>query len=235
MTPDALDVLAAGPAPAAPPIGGPLAAELAQLTAVASRRPLLQLALLLVASLVYAAAILAVQHTRVDLGELPVPWLIAVGLAWLAGFVIPSALALVPGRAMLPRWHAAAWSAIAASVVLPTIGLTLHASGPSSSHLGWGHIAEGLGCLAWGLVVACVPIVIGARLLRGALPTRSRWTCAALGAGAGSMGGLVLHVHCPVADPAHLGLIHGGVVVVAAALAAAFAPWITDRPWRRVS
>jgi hypothetical protein len=232
---DALESLAAAPVPSAPAIGGSLATELAQLKPVAPRKPLRQLATLLVASVVYAAAILLVQRTRVDLEELPVAWLVAVGAAWLAGFVIPCTLALVPGRAMLPRWHAAAWSAVAASVLLPAIGLALHPSGPSSGSLGWGHIAEGGGCLAWGLVVACVPIIIGARLLRGALPTRSRWTCAALGAGAGSMGGLVLHLHCPIADPAHIGLVHGGLVVVAAALAAVFAPWITDKAWRHVS
>jgi hypothetical protein len=73
-----------------------------------------------------------------------------------------------------------------------------------------------------------VPVVIGAIFLRGALPVGSRWIAAALGAGGGCLGGLVLHLHCRVADGAHVGLIHGGVVVVAAALSAAIVPRATQ-------
>jgi hypothetical protein len=39
-------------------------------------------------------------------------------------------------------------------------------------------------------------------------------------------------MHCPIADGPHIGLIHGGVVAVAAALTAALAPRATDRPLR---
>ena len=38
----------------------------------------------------------------------------------------------------------------------------------------------------------------------------------------------MLHLHCPVANGLHVGLIHGGVIVVAALLAAALAPRVTD-------
>jgi hypothetical protein len=34
----------------------------------------------------------------------------------------------------------------------------------------------------------------------------------------------VLHLHCHVTDAAHVGLIHGGVVVVSALLSAALVP-----------
>jgi len=37
----------------------------------------------------------------------------------------------------------------------------------------------------------------------------------------------VLHLHCPVADGLHVGLIHGGVVIIAAALSAAIVPRAT--------
>ena len=50
---------------------------------------------------------------------------------------------------------------------------------------------------------------------------------AALGAGSGSLGGLVLHLHCHVTDPLHLGIVHGGLVVLAALLAAALVPRVT--------
>jgi hypothetical protein len=38
----------------------------------------------------------------------------------------------------------------------------------------------------------------------------------------------VLHLHCPVADGLHVGLVHGGVIAVAALLAAALVPRVTD-------
>jgi hypothetical protein len=38
-------------------------------------------------------------------------------------------------------------------------------------------------------------------------------------------------MHCPIADRWHVGLIHGGVVVVAAVLAALIVPRATDRPF----
>jgi hypothetical protein len=37
----------------------------------------------------------------------------------------------------------------------------------------------------------------------------------------------VLHLHCDVADGLHVGLIHGGVVVVAAVLSALIVPRAT--------
>ena len=80
------------------------------------------------------------------------------------------------------------------------------------------------------VATAVVPVIIGALCLRGALPVGSRWIAAALGAGGGCLGGLVLHLHCHIADSLHIGLIHGGVVVVAALLAGALAPRATDRP-----
>jgi len=69
--------------------------------------------------------------------------------------------------------------------------------------------------------------VVGAIFLRGTLPVGSRWIAAALGAGGGSLGGLMLHLHCPITDGLHVGVMHGGVVAVAALLAAALVPRAT--------
>jgi len=78
-------------------------------------------------------------------------------------------------------------------------------------------------CMGLGVATALVPVVLGALVLRGALPVGSRWAAAGLGAAGGSLGGLVLHLHCPIVDGWHLGIAHGGVVAVSAALAAALA------------
>jgi len=110
------------------------------------------------------------------------------------------------------------------------LGLLVHPSSPTLSlDYGWDHFGHGHTCLELGLATALVPVVAGAIFLRGALPVGSRWTAASLGAGGGCLGGLVLHLHCRVADKLHVGLIHGGVVVVAALLAAALVPRATDR------
>jgi hypothetical protein len=94
------------------------------------------------------------------------------------------------------------------------------------------HFARGHTCLEIGLATAIAPALLGAVFLRGSLPVQSRWVAAALGAGGGSLGGLVLHLHCHIAEGMHVGLVHGGVVAVGAALAAALLPRVTDAPLR---
>ena len=233
MSDDVLDQLAAVPPPAPPPLPAALEAELAQLAPVAPRRPWRQVAIVVVLSLAYAGALLAWKRTRPDLGGLPVPWLVAAGAAWLAGFAGACALALVPRRgSMMPRWRAAAGVAIATSIAFVALGWLVHPSTAASRTLGWEHFLRGHTCLWFGLLTALVPVVLGAIFLRGALAVRSRWVAAALGAGGGCLGGLFLHMHCPITDKFHVGLIHGGVVVVAALLTAAIAPRAIDRPLR---
>ena len=227
----ALDALAH--APATPPqMSAALEAELGALAPAKPRRPVRQLAIGAAASLAYAAVLLAILSMRRDLGELPIGWLVGAGAAWLGGFALPLYLALVPKRrSMTPRWQAAAALAIVLSIAFVLLGWNVHPSGPSSLYYGWERFAHGHGCLWLGLATALVPVAIGAICLRGALPIRSRWIAAGLGAGGGCLGGLLLHLHCRIADRMHVGLIHGGVVVVAAVLAALIVPRATDRPF----
>jgi uncharacterized membrane protein YhdT len=225
----AIDDLARVPPPAPPPLSPLLEAELAELPAVETRRPIRQLAVLVAASLTFGAAMLALVAMRRDAGELPAVWLVGVALAWLLGFVVPLYLATVPRRgAVMPRWRVAGASAIAGSLAFIVLGLALHPSGASSRQLGWDHFWRGYSCLGTGLTAALVPVVIGAILLRRTLPVGARWIAAALGTGAGSLGGLVLHLHCPVTDGPHVGLVHGGMVGIAALLAAALVPRALD-------
>jgi hypothetical protein len=226
---DPLDELAALPVFAPPPLSAALDAELGKLAPVATRRPLRQLAILVGLSLVYGAGVLAIATTRDDAGELPMGWMVGAALGWVLGFVIPCYVALVPrDGAVTPRWRFAAIAAVIASIGFISLGLAIHPGGDHSVHYGAERFVHGHGCLGLGLATALVPVVIGAIFLRGALPVGSRWIAAALGAGGGSLGGLVLHLHCHVTDALHVGLIHGGVVIVAALLAAAVVPRATD-------
>jgi len=229
MTPDPIDELAGLPPPPPPALARELEAELGSLKPVATRRPLRQLVMLCAASLAYGAGVLAIVTTRRDAGELPLGWMIAAGLGWLFGFLLPCHLALVPRvGSVMPRWRLAAIAAVGTAITFVVLGLVIHPSGPSSVHYGAERFAEGHTCLEIGLATALVPIVLGAIFLRGALPVGSRWIAAALGAGGGSLGGLVLHLHCHVTDALHVSVIHGGVVIVAALLAAAMVPRAAD-------
>jgi len=229
--PGMLDKLAAAKAPAPPPMSAALEAELGMLAPVAPRRPPRQLAIVVGISLVYGAGLLAALRLRRDMDELPASWLVATALAWLVGFAVPCYLALVPrSGSMMPRTRWAAASAVITSIAFIVLGLVVHPHGPSSLHYGWENFGHGHWCLELGLATALVPVIVGALFLRGALPVGSRWIAAALGAGGGCLGGLVLHLHCRIADGLHIGLIHGGVVLVAALLSAALVPRATDRP-----
>jgi hypothetical protein len=234
MTDDVIERLGAAAAPTPPPLSPDLEAELAKLAPIAARRPGRQLAAVLALSLAYVGGLVAALALRRDLSELPAWWILGAGAAWLVGFVVPCYLALVPrAGAVMPRWHWAATSAIVTSVAFVALGWNVHPSGPSSAYNGWADLLRGRGCLWLGLVTAFVPVVAGVLFLRGALPVRSRWITAALGAGGGCLGGFFLHLHCPIADRYHVGLIHGTVVVVAALVTAAVAPLATDRQLAR--
>jgi hypothetical protein len=215
------------PLPVPLPPSPALEAELAQLSPIAPRRPLRQLAILFAVSLAYGAGILAVLTLRGDLYELPIGWILGAGLAWLLGFVVPMYLATVPrAGAVIPRWQFAGIASLIGAVGFVALGLLVHPSGPHSTPLDWDQFGP-TGCFEFGLATALVPVVIGAMFLRGALPVGSRYAAAALGAGGGSLGGLMLHLHCPIAGGLHVGVMHGGVVGVAALVAAAMVPRAT--------
>lgn len=229
MTDRDLDADLHVPALAPPPISAQLEGELARLAPAAPRRPMTQLARLAAISLVYAAGLLAILTVRDDAGELPMGWMVAAGLLWLLGFALPIGWALVPRRgSMMPRWKLAGGAAIVMAIGFIALGLAIHPSGPSSLDYGSEHFFAGHWCLELGVATALVPVVLGAMFLRGTLPVASRWVAAGLGAGGGSLGGLVLHLHCPIADLLHVGIIHGSVVGVSALLAVALVPRVTD-------
>lgn len=228
-----LDDFANLPPEPAPAMSAALEAELGGLAPVATRRPLRQLAILCTLSAIYAAGMLVALTFRDDMNELPVGWLVVAAVGWLVGFVVPVYLAIVPRPgAMLPRWRLAAIATVVASIGFVLLGLVIHPMGASTVSYGWDGFGKGHTCLEIGLATALVPVVIGALFLRRTLPVGSRWVGAALGAGGGCLGGLVLHLHCHVGDGPHVGLIHGGVVIVAAALSAAIVPRASDVPGR---
>lgn len=220
---DTLEVLSA-PAALLPALHPDLERELASLEPARPRRPLEQLALFSLVSLAIAGGILAVLSLRHDLALLPRGWLIIYCVGWLLAFVGLGAAAILPARGEVsPRWRFAGIAAVGVGSAFVLAGLLLARSTPESTLSP--ATAEGVwnlghACLRWGLITAITPVVLGTLFLRGAAPVGARWIAWALGASGGALGGLMLHLHCRVADQVHLGLIHGGVVVIGGVLAA---------------
>ncbi len=213
------------PRPRPLPLGAALEAELGALTPVRPRAPARQLASILGMAALFGAAMVLVTGVRADLAEVPAAWLIAYLAAWLVAFTGLAALAVLPPRgAMMPRWRIAGLGGLLAAVGFVVAGLLLPRSGPSSIQLPLAELHRGHYCVEIGLLTALMPAVGCVVALRGVLPVGARWAAAGLGAASGCFAGLVLHLHCPIADRWHLGLVHGGVVVLSAALAAAIAP-----------
>lgn len=216
------------PAPPPPPLGAALEGELGRLAPVRPRRPLRDAAIILATGLGFAGAMLAMMKVRRDLLELPLSWLILMGLAWLLGFVVPAWLVVVPPRGqVIARWRAAAVAGAISAVLFVVCGFVIQPSGPSSLP-SLASPLHSFGCLEIGLIASIVPISLSAIAVRGAFPVGSRWAAAALGGAGGALGGLMLHFHCPVTDPVHVGVMHGGVVIAAALLSALLAPRATD-------
>lgn len=207
---------------APPPLPASLEAEIQQLQPAAPRRPRRQFIGISLLSLIFGVLLLLYLGLRSDLAGLPALWMIAYCAAWLASFLGISWLVLVPdpGRVM-PDWRRAGMGAAVATIGFVAAGLLLARQAPGLSVVlepSLHGLVRGHHCLLTGVLTALVPVVLGALILRGTLPVGSRWAGAGMGASGGSLGGLMLHLYCPVADGLHLGVVHGGVVLVSALL-----------------
>lgn len=221
--------------PTPPPPSAELLAEVESSEPTTMRSPRFELGRLLCASLIYFSLLFVVLSVRRDFASLPKLWLALYLGAWTVAFVGVAFVAIVPRSSeVMPRWrHAGALGAAAAAIFM-IAGLTLARTVPGLSTtyeataanvVGYGHY-----CLRMGLITALVPLVAGAIALRGVLPVGGRAAALGLGAASGCLGGLLLQVHCPITEPTHLGLVHGGVVLVAAATAALILPrWLVPR------
>jgi hypothetical protein len=213
----------------APPPGPALQAELGRIAPVRTRQPRRQFAAVSAVSLAGGGLLLLLTRIRPDLAGLPVPWLLLYCAAWLASFLAITWLALVPGpRRVMPSWRHAGIGAVVASLSFVLAGLLFDRHAPNSVvHEATLHdLLHGSKCLLLGGLTALVPVALSGLLLRGSIPVGSRWAGAGAGAAGGSLGGLILHLHCPVADALHLGVVHGGLVVIGAVVGALAVPRI---------
>lgn len=216
-----------------PPMGDALTSALANLESVPARRPRRAFALVVLTSTAYAAALIYLLTIRRDAEELSSAWLGTYVIGWMLGFAGLSWIAMVPPKGqMMPRIGPALAGTLITAALFTTVGLALARTAPSSvlsPQTVKGIAVMGHGCLRWGVITALVPIALGAVLLRGVIPVGGRAIGAAMGAAGGCLGGAMLHIHCPIADALHLGLVHGGVVLAAAGLGALLLPAVAKR------
>lgn len=214
-----------------PALSAQLEAELADLRPHRPRRPRLQWAMTVIASLVYAIVLVAVLGLRRDWVELPAAWQFGSAALWLASVAIPLWLLMVPKAGqVIGRWRAAVAVAVCASLGLVLLNALVHPSGPSSFSVGSSTL-RGHACMEISVGIAIVPIMIFGFLLRGVYPVGGRAVAVVIGAATGSLAGLCMHLHCRISDGLHVVLFHCGAIVATAGLAWLLAPIMLDLPW----
>jgi hypothetical protein len=205
--------------PDPPPPSEALLAAMGKVAPVRTRRPLRTFAIVATASLAYVALWLVWFPLRKDLPFLPRATFAAEILVGLAAFVATLAAAIVPRRrAVLPDAPRAGRFAILAALGLIAVGL-IAAPGAAGHTLFLEGARETAGgivrCMTFGLLVAILPLTFALVALRRVLLVGSGRLLAAAGAAGGALGGVVLNLLCPVGGALHVGLGHGGAVLLA--------------------
>jgi len=161
--------------------------------------------------------VVAFGFARPDLGSYPLPRMALSVSAMAALMIVSLVLALRPlQRPALPSW--AAKGAVGGSLlVLAALYLVAPLEAPAAA-LDAAVLRPALGCMGVGLLLG-VP-VYGALLL---LDRGGSHRALPMAIAAGLAANLVLHIHCPSAEPTHLMLGHFGA---AALLLAALALWV---------
>ena len=208
-----------------PPMSDKLRAELENLEPVKTANPLRRFAIAGLISALWLGGLLALLGLRRDLEFLPGLWLVVYVASWFATFLALSFFAHVPKRgSVMPRSAVAGRLGLAAGLGFLAVGLIAARQVPGVSTTYDPTLGNILGysyyCIAVGMMASALPIAIAAVLLRRSAPVGSAWLGMAVGAGGGALGGMLLHLHCPIAEPTHLGPVHGGVVLLAAAVGA---------------
>jgi hypothetical protein len=212
---------ALGGVPRIPPPSPELLALVARGGPVRTRRPLRTVAVVALASVLWAAAVLVVLGVRPDLAHLPLAANILYGLVCLTGFVAQLTFALVPspGR-VLPTAHESARSSLVIlAITVPLAMVMAGAQGVASActAVAW---RAGVTCAGAGLAVAALPTLAGLSTLRRIVPGGAWRTSLSLGAAAGILAGLTLQLHCGHPGLVHLVVAHGFALVAPAALLA---------------
>jgi hypothetical protein len=219
-----------------PPVSPTLLASVRSMRPIRTRVPLRTLLAVAAAAFVFPVAALAAYPLRADLAALPAAWVLSVAVVWLAGFVVPLTYAIVPRRRqVLPDGTRAGRAAVLACLTLLLMGLVFTVDAPGFTILPrttWdGFVNLWWHCISFSLKVSLPTILVASFLLRWVAIANAWRLGAAIGAAAGSLSGLALHGLCPYGGAVHVGLAHGGGVLIGAVLGALWLP-VLVKPFR---
>lgn len=218
----------------APELPAALLDEIQSSKPVKPRVPKKDWALYVILSVGVSGLFLYFGGFRSDMQGLPLPWVLAYAALWLVGFALISRLAIVPDKhSMMPAFQRCLWATTIACALAIGIGFLAPHLVSSLPH---SHeddavavIKHGQKCLRFGIATAIIPTLLGLFLLRGIAPMRSKRVAATVGAAGGALAGCVLHFHCSMNGSIHLGLAHGGVVLISALVAVLFSATLVPR------
>lgn len=214
-----------------PPPSSALLASLETMRPVRMRVPFRTLLVVAAAAVVFPTVAIAIYPLRRDLRALPPLWFAAVAVVWLAGFIIPLTAALLPRAGqVLPDGARARRTAILAALTLVLTGLLFTVDVPGVTILPatrWANFAQmWWHCVSFSFKVTIPAVLVAAVALRKLAAAHLPRLGAAIGAAAGALSGLTLHGLCPYGGAEHVGLAHGGGVVIGAVLGALWLPVI---------
>ena len=220
-----LDYIAAEITP--PPLSAALLNEVNASKPVRTRAPGKEWLLYILFSVGVSALFLYLGGFRSDMQGLPLGWIVGYAILWLVGFGVISRLAIVPAKdSVMPAFQRCVWATGLVCILAVGVGFAaphLVTNLPHTHEEGVVAVMkQGHRCLRFGVVTAIMPTLLGLLLLRGIAPMRSKPVAATIGAAGGAMAGCVLHFHCSMNGSIHLGLAHGGVVVLSALIATCF-------------
>jgi hypothetical protein len=212
-----------------PPPDAALLSEIDAIKPVRTRVPLRSMLLLGLAATAAVCTYLLVYGPRRDLAALPRLWVIAIAMAWSVGVLGALIRATLPRKGdVLPDPARAGWTAGVVSAALLLLGLFATVDAPgvtvipattwSSFTRRWWH------CIDLSLRAIFPLLLLAGLLQRRLFPVGGARIAAALGAAAGAVAGLSLHLVCPIGGALHVGLAHAGAVTLGAILAMLLLP-----------
>jgi len=143
------------------------------------------------------------------------------GLACLVSFALQLSAALLPApHQVLPASRRARRCSLALLAITVPLGVAVGSATPSALPSTPDVWSGALHCALISLAAATTPALLGVLVLLRLTP-RGPWQSAlAVGGAAGTLGGLLLSLHCPRSDLTHLILVHATTVVLPAVLLA---------------
>jgi hypothetical protein len=166
----------------------------------------------------WLAGQLAITGIRWDMGEVPLGYSLACGVApFLAGLVCLIA-ALRPGRLGLgSRVGMLAGLAVVAPLIFT---ISNYALSPPYPEAPLGSFKNGVFCFNIAIAWTLLPLLAAGISLKGSFVSRAGWRSALVGAGAGLIVATTSMLRCPLSGAWHMALSHGGAVIASALLGA---------------